>query len=140
MAKFKIICISMIVFVIIGLCTVNINLNRQIYSSIAGDINHEDINYKKEKFSWNLDYMGEVLTYPDKYDIGNTDNKKDAKNSETVMPKIRILYNPKPFDFRIDTNNYVFFINASVISNLKLKFYGTFSKVKTTMSNLVDNI
>ncbi|MEA4828280.1 MAG: hypothetical protein VB130_16915 [Clostridium sp.] len=140
MAKFKIIYISMIVFVIIGLCTVNINLNRQIYSSIAGDINHEDINYNKEKLSWNLDYMGEVLTYPDKYDIGNTDSKKDTKDSETVMPKIRILYNPKPFDFRIDTNNYIFFINGNVINNLKFKFYNTFSKVKTTMSNLVDNI
>jgi hypothetical protein len=101
-----------------GLCKVNLNLNRQIYSTIAGDINNKSSLGNDNKNSWNLDHMEDILTYPEKYNIGGGSGDVESKAN---VPKIRILYNHVPFDFRIDTNNYIFFINNQVLENLSNK-------------------
>lgn len=110
MKKYKISFILMFLVILIGLCKININLNRQIYESIMKDMNtNKNINQRYENN--NLDNVVDVLSYPEKYDI----------KSDISIPKVRILFEKKPFDFRIDTNKYEFFINNNSIVNFKRK-------------------
>ncbi|MCY6354845.1 hypothetical protein [Clostridium sp. ZS2-4] len=95
-----------------GLFSVNINLNRQIYASVVGETS--STNNKKV---WNLDRMQQVLDNPCKYKIKDINNKEDA----SCVPKIRVLFNANPFDFRIDMNNYLFFINNEAIPKVQTK-------------------
>ncbi|AEB76512.1 conserved hypothetical protein [Clostridium botulinum BKT015925] len=81
-------------------------------------MNYTNSTYKNNKDSYNLDDMVEVLSCPQKYDVKN----------DTTIPKIRVLFENKPFDFRVDTNKYMFFINYNVISNFK-------SNAKDKLSN-----
>jgi len=71
--------------------------------------------YNQDESSWNLDHMEDILTYPEKYNIGGVNEDKKSKAN---VPKIRILYNNEPFDFRIDTNKYTFFVNNQILYNL----------------------
>ncbi|KEH97462.1 hypothetical protein [Clostridium botulinum] len=118
MRKYKISLIIIVFLIIVGLFQVNLNLNRQIYRSIVKDMNYTNSTYKNNKDSYNLDDMVEVLSCPQKYDVKN----------DTTIPKIRVLFENKPFDFRVDTNKYMFFINYNVISNFK-------SNAKDKLSN-----
>ncbi len=115
MRKYKIVFFITLILIVIGLCRVNLNLNRQIYSTIAGDINNRSMVYNQDESSWNLDHMEDILTYPEKYNIGGVNEDKKSKAN---VPKIRILYNNEPFDFRIDTNKYTFFVNNQILYNL----------------------
>lgn len=121
MIKYKITLILALILIFIGLGQINLNLNRQIYSTIAGDSNYKSNVYNKH--SWNLDHMEDILTYPENYNIGGR-----AEEGTANVPKVRILFNNKPFDFRIDTDKYVFFINNNVLENINDKF-----------NNLIDN-
>ncbi|QGU95514.1 hypothetical protein GOM49_10810 [Clostridium bovifaecis] len=140
MKRIKILLIIIVLFIIIGLFRVNLNLNRQIYMSIASDIRSEELNYNKERDSWNLDHMVEVLSYPNKYDIGDINGKKNLKENELTIPKVRILFSARPFDFRIDTKEYIFFINSSIVSKFKLKIGSINEKLKSSTLKLLDNI
>ena len=106
---------------ITGLAVVNYNLNRQIYSGILQDINDGDKAHNDKNMSRDLDMMADVLTYPEKYQIQKISLKDRETEEKVVIPKVRILYNSSPFDFRIDTNKYTFFINETVIENIKGK-------------------
>lgn len=114
--KYKITFLIIVILMVIGLCKINLNLNRQIYSTIAGDSNYKSNSVGSN--SWNLDHMEDILTYPEKYNIENYVGEEDNVSN---VPKIRILFNKKPFDFRIDTDKYVFFININVLHNLNNK-------------------
>lgn len=115
--KYKMVFLIVLIFMLTGLCKINLNLNRQIYSTIAGDSNYKsNLNASS---SWNLDHMEDILTYPEKYDIGASNEESESVSN---VPKIRILFNKKPFDFRIDTDKYVFFININVLYNLNNTF------------------
>ncbi|KEI00978.1 hypothetical protein IRP63_03945 [Clostridium botulinum] len=120
MRRYKILLIGIGFVIIVGLFQVNLNLNRQIYVSIVKDMNYTNSTRKNNKDSYDLDDMVEVLSYPQKYDV----------KSDTTIPKIRILFENKPFDFRVDTNKYMFFINRNVISNFKLKSKDKLSNLK----------
>lgn len=118
MEKYKKILIGMITIFVLGygLFSVNINLNRQIYTSVAG----ETFSYVDNKKVWNLDRMEQVLDNPCKYKIKDINNNED----ENCVPKIRVLFNANPFDFRIDIDNYVFFINNEAIPKFETeKFF-----------------
>lgn len=106
---------------ITGLAVVNYNLNRQIYSGILQDISDGNKAYNDKNISRDLDMMADVLTYPEKYQIQKISLKDRETEEKVVIPKVRILYNSSPFDFRIDTNKYTFFINETVIENIKGK-------------------
>jgi len=124
MYKGKAIIIPVILFLFVtvtGLAIINYNLNRQIYSGIIEDISDENKTYDNKHMSWDLDMMSDVLTYPEKYQIEKISLKNDETEAKVVIPKIRILYSSAPFDFRIDTNKYTFFINSTVIENIKGK-------------------
>jgi hypothetical protein len=121
--KYKIILILALILIFIGLGQINLNLNRQIYSSIAGDSNYKST--VNNEHSWNLDHMEDILTYPENYNIGGRNGDEEGMAN---VPKVRILFNNKPFDFRIDTDKYVFFINSNVIENINNRF-----------NNLIDN-
>lgn len=135
MRKYKITFLIAIVLMVMGLCKINLNLNRQIYSTIAGYSNYK--NNLSETKSWNLDHMEDVLTYPEKYNIrGNKDKEGIAS-----VPRIRILFNNKPFDFRIDTDKYVFFINMEVFHNINSKFRSltnSFRKKTAEVWNIIE--
>lgn len=119
MKKFKISFILMILAILIGLCKININLNRQIYESMMKNMNtNKNITQRYENN--NLDNMVDVLSYPEKYDI----------KSNISIPKVRILFQKKPFDFRIDTNKYEFFLNSNSIINFKRKTKDKFINAK----------
>lgn len=113
MGKFKKILMSMITIFVLGygLFSININLNRQIYASIVG----ETLSYTDNKKVWNLDRMQQVLDNPCKYKIKDINNEED----ESCVPKIRVLFNGNPFDFRIDIDNYIFFINNEAFPTFK---------------------
>lgn len=117
MRKYKITLRIIILMVIVGLFKVNLNLNRQIYEGIVNDNNYKSTTKYKDKY--NLDNMVDVLSYPEKYNV----------KSDITIPKIRVLFSNKPFDFRIDTNKYTFFINK----NIKDKF-------KSNINNRLDNL
>lgn len=124
MYKKKAIIIPLILFIIVtitGLAVVNCNLNRQIYSGILEDISDENKAYDDKNKPIDLEMMADVLTYPEKYKIEKISLKDSESEGKVVIPKIRILYNSSPFDFRIDTNKYTFFINSTVIENIKGK-------------------
>lgn len=124
MYKRKAILIPFIMFVFVtvtGLAVVNYNLNRQIYSGILKDINEENNAYDEKNMPKDLDMMADVLTYPEKYKIEKISLKERETDEKVVIPKVRILYSSAPFDFRIDTNKYTFFINSTVIENIKGK-------------------
>ncbi|MCY6371833.1 hypothetical protein [Clostridium ganghwense] len=132
MKKLKIILMSIIMFLILGygIFCVNINLNRQIYNSIVGDI----ICYGDDKKTWNLDNMQQVLNNPCRYKSKNISKDKE----EGCVPKIRILFNNNPFDFRIDTHNYVFFINNNVITKFKSNIF--FNNLRENTFKLIEVI
>lgn len=138
MKKHKIFLLVIILCVVISIFKINLNLNRQIYKSIVQDTNSENILYKKNKECYNLDNMVDVLTYPNKYDIKklNTGDKEEKIN----IPRIRILFNRKPFDFRIDTNKYIFFLNNRVLSNLKNQFENNVMSLKKFIFNIGSSI
>ncbi|KGM97919.1 hypothetical protein Z968_01770 [Clostridium novyi A str. 4552] len=119
MKKYKISFILTFLIILIGLCKVNINLNRQIYKSIMKDMNNKK-NITQRYENNNLDNMVDVLSYPEKYDI----------KSGISIPKIRVLFEKKPFDFRIDTNKYEFFINSNSVLNFKRKFSNEVRDIK----------
>ncbi|KOA21249.1 hypothetical protein CLHOM_03790 [Clostridium homopropionicum DSM 5847] len=124
MYKRKAIIIPFVLFIFVtvtGLAVVNYNLNRQIYSGILEDIKDENKAYDNKNKSRDLDMMADVLTYPEKYQIEKISLKDRETEEKVVIPKVRILYNSSPFDFRIDTNKYTFFINGNVIENIKGK-------------------
>lgn len=132
MEKSKKILIGMITtFVLVyGLFSVNINFNRQIYASIVG----ETLSYTDNKKVWNLDRMQQVLDNPCKYKIKDINNKED----ESCVPKIRVLFNANPFDFRIDINNYVFFINNEAIPKFETeKFFYSFKEDTLRLKELI---
>lgn len=130
MKKIKIFSIIIIIFLVIGLFKVNLNLNRQIYMGIVSDIKGEYAVLNKDKASWNLDHMVDVLSYPDKYNIGNINEKENFKEEDMTIPKVRILFSGRPFDFRIDTKNYTFVINGGLLSNFKASISNIMDKVK----------
>ncbi|WP_242845981.1 hypothetical protein [Clostridium novyi] len=126
MKKYKISFIAMFLVILVGLCKININLNRQIYESIMKDMNtNKSINQRYENN--NLDNVVDVLSYPEKYDI----------KSDINIPKVRILFEKKPFDFRIDTNKYEFFINSNSIVNFKREVKNKVVGVKEYILKLV---
>ncbi|GAA0181921.1 hypothetical protein SH2C18_43810 [Clostridium sediminicola] len=126
---------------IIGVSVVNIRLNRRIYSDIIFSIDKQESENNK-KGLWNLDYMEQVLSNPNKYkgseyeDEENTrlfddlrddiavSNNSDISNefgglSFNSVPKIKMLLNKEPFDFRISTKNYIISFNGESIEKLK---------------------
>lgn len=124
MYKRKAIIIPLLLFIfttVTGLAVVNCNLNRQIYSGILEDISDENKAYDYKNKPIDLEMMADVLTYPEKYKIEKISLKDSESEGKVVIPQIRILYNSSPFDFRIDTNKYTFFINSTVIENIKGK-------------------
>ncbi|CAG7840071.1 hypothetical protein Z959_11400 [Clostridium novyi B str. ATCC 27606] len=130
MRRYKILLIVIVFCVIVGLFQVNLNLNRQIYKSIVKNISYNNSKYKNNKDYYDLDDMVEVLSYPQKYDV----------KSDTTIPKIRVLFQKKPFDFRVDTDKYMFFINGNVISNFKLKTKNKLSNLKFDFFKIGKNI
>ncbi|MFU0825374.1 hypothetical protein [Clostridium sp.] len=140
MKRIKILSFVIIIFLLIGLCKVNLNLNRQIYMSIASDISNEDLYYNNGRNRWNLDHMIEVFSYPSKYDIVDINGKKSTKEDEITIPRIRILFSAKPFDFRIDTKKYVFYINSRIMSNFKSKLHSTSESMKDSTIIFFKNI
>lgn len=112
MKKYKFMVGIIILCTIVGLFKINLNLNRQIYLSI---VEGEDRVSNELKSNYNLDNMVDVLSYPQKYNIKST-NKNEIR---TNIPKIRVLFNENPFDFRIDFTNYTFSINKRVMDKLK---------------------
>ncbi len=132
MGKSKKILVSMITIFVLGygLFSVNINLNRQIYDSIVG----ETLSYTDNKKVWNLDRMQQVLDNPCKYKMKDISNKED----ESCVPNIRVLFNANPFDFRIDINKYIFFINDQVIPTFKTeKFLNSFREGTLKLRDLI---
>lgn len=138
MKKTKILFIFIILLLIFGLGMINLNLNRQIYMSVISgtdineSINNEYIN------EWDLDYMVDVLSYPEKYEIKDLNGETDNKNQSINIPKIRVLFNPKPFDFRIDSNKYTFYINNSLMSNFISKLNNTAKVLKDYSKEMVN--
>lgn len=136
MRRYKLTFILIFVFMFLGLCTINLNLNRQIYSTIVGDSKYK--NNLSTNNPWNLDHMEDILTYPEKYNVGVENGEKESMAN---VPKIRVLFNGKPFDFRIDTDKYIFFININVLENLNNKFNGlidSFRKKTVKVWNVVE--
>lgn len=130
--------ILLIVFVTIGVTVVNIRLNRRIYSDIIVSIDkQEDENNKIGR--WNLDYMEQVLSNPNMYknsndedisifddirdDISVSSNFNTSKEfvglSFNSVPKVKILFNKEPFDFRISTDKYIISFNRESVKKLK---------------------
>ncbi|MCY6959712.1 hypothetical protein [Clostridium brassicae] len=107
--------IIMIVILGYGLLAVNINMNRQIYSSLVNDY----MFYEDDNKTWDINNMVEAFNNVNNNVNNNNNNKvKEVVNGEDDrIPKFRVLFNPIPFDFRIDTNKYVFYINKDVFSN-----------------------
>ncbi|MCY6484263.1 hypothetical protein OW763_07830 [Clostridium aestuarii] len=132
---FNLIFFSFIISIVYGVVKVNANLNRQIYLSVVG--NHD---YKNNKTKWELGHMQQILDSTDRYLIKDLVGKKN----DGSVPKIKVLYNLKPFDFRIYTENYMFFINKDVISNINAKFdkftYGLMEKVLKLIKIMEENL
>ncbi|WMJ82319.1 hypothetical protein RBU49_08755 [Clostridium sp. MB40-C1] len=108
--------IIMIVILVYGLLSININMNRQIYSSLVNDY----MSYEDDKKTWDINNMVEAFNNVNNVNNNNknVNNVKEIINGEdNRIPKFRVLFNPIPFDFRIDTNKYVFYINKDMFSN-----------------------
>lgn len=138
MKKHKVFLLVIILCVLISICKINLNLNRQIYKSIAQDVNNENILDKNQEEYYNLDNMVDVLSYPHKYDIKSL--SKGNKEERFNIPRVRILFNRKPFDFRIDTSKYIFFLNSRVLSNLKNQFKNNVTSLKNFTVNIGSGI
>lgn len=123
-AKKNIIAIFFIVILIFGVMYVNVNINRQIYSSVVNEYAYEDKNK-----TWDVDNMVDVFS--------NMNNNKSEylKKEDNRLPKIRILFNLKPFDFRIDTNKYTFYINQDIVKKSPVKKVVNYIKENSTKLN-----
>ncbi|MFL0251197.1 hypothetical protein ACJDT4_12245 [Clostridium neuense] len=121
--KLKVIFISILVIItLVSICINNVQLNRNIYCN--------DLHIKKSKQDlmsktndYNLDDMEKHLDYLENKDENSKEKNKISEVIEKVyVPKVRILFRSNPFDARIETENYKFYINNEITFTLENKF------------------
>lgn len=114
--------VFMMIIVVYGFFCVNINVNRQIYTSLQGKSIMD-----KENGNWDLDNMINTL---------NSSQSIKKNKEDEYIPKFRVLFNVHPFDFRIDTNKYVFYINKDVLYRINPRYI--FKKVKYKSLKIIE--